>query len=459
MKKITSKNLIDIVIYHHPCPDGFTCATIANLYFKDKNNKPEFIGMSHSQKSFTELEKKIKDKNVLICDFTFKKEMGLKILDLVKSIQIIDHHVCSQNDSYNIPNPSSYDLETYKSLPDNLGDIDDHRIFKINYCGATLTWEYFYPDIPVPLFVKYVEDNDIWIKAMINTYEVTAYINSLPYEFEEYEKLINDESIIHNHVIPVGIILWNQIQKNVDSAIQKSTVKMIELNNNIYFVALCNSNTNINEIGNKMILKYKHCDFSMIYNTFDKNTSVSFRSDETRANVNQIATILKGGGHRNASGASLYDKIIPGNIIGDHTNYKHLKNIEYIFDKKIKGDVFNYVTMNISHNKDYFAKYLLQTRTSEFFDENNIKKERNIQEACSCYRIKNNDNQIYKHFDFAVIWNYGDNKTTINLHWSCHKKYDIKDLFDNVDDLEINENKRTATFCLAGLKKDILNGE
>lgn len=455
MKKLINKDLINLVIYHNPCPDGFTSAAIANLYFKDKDSKPEFWGVSHAQRAFPELEQKTKDKNVLICDFTFKKEIGLKLLEHAKTLQVIDHHVCSQNDSQNIPNPTSYDLATYKSLPEDLGDVEQHRLFDVKHCGASLTWNYFYPDIEVPLFVRYIEDNDIWIKGMPQTYEVTAYVTSIPYEFRVYEELIVNESLINDKVIPIGTILWKQIQKHVESSLNKSTIKMIELNGNVYFLAMCNSNTNINEIGNQMLTKYPYCDFSMVYTTNDTTTSISFRSDETRANVNQIATVLKGGGHRNASGASLYDKITPGHMIGDYHNYKQLRDVEFVLDRKVGEDEFSYAILNTSQNKTQFAKYLLQPRTSEFYDENNERKERIIQEACSCYRTQKVSPLFYERFDFAVTWNHGDEKTWFTLHWSDHKNYDIRGLFDKYNDYEINENKRMVKFSLLGLNMQI----
>ncbi len=38
------------------------------------------------------------------------------------------------------------------------GDLN----FDISKCGAVLTWEYFFPDEPVPAFLLYVQDRDLW---------------------------------------------------------------------------------------------------------------------------------------------------------------------------------------------------------------------------------------------------------------------------------------------------------
>jgi oligoribonuclease NrnB/cAMP/cGMP phosphodiesterase (DHH superfamily) len=416
---------IDIVIYHHPCPDGCTSGTIANMYFKSIKKTVDFWGLSHSPNPPPELYNRLKDKNVLICDFSFKKEIINKILEIAKNLLIIDHHISAQKD---------------------LQDIDPkYKIFDMAHSGAYLVWLYFYPNVPVPLFVKYIEDNDIWLKAMQNTLEVTAFVASLELIFDEYEKFIVDETNIANFAIPTGTILLKQAQKQTDVALTKSTVKMIDSCNNIYFVGVCNSTTNINEVGNQMLTKYPYIDFSVIYSSNNGSNNGSLRSDDTRADTSIIASKYGGGGHRNASGCSLYDKTVPGFEIGDYNNYKQLTDLNFIFNKEKN---YNYVMINTTQNKIQFVKYLLQTRALE----ENIE----IQEACSLYRQQKNNQKINIKFDFAVSWHFGDSKTWFVLHWSNQKEYDIKKLFGSFNDFEITEGKKIVKFSIAGLNLEIL---
>jgi oligoribonuclease NrnB/cAMP/cGMP phosphodiesterase (DHH superfamily) len=420
---------IDIVIYHNPCPDGFTSCTIAKMFFEKKGKNIEYIGLSHSNSNYVELYDKIKDKNVLICDFSFKREITNKILKFAKNILIIDHH-----------------LSALKELQD-LDPI--YKIFDMEHCGAYLVWKYFYPNTDVPLFVKYVEDNDIWLKAMPNTLEVTAYIASLEFEYEQYAEYILDENKIFTTAIPIGQILLKQSQKQIDNALTKSTVKMIEFQNNIYFVGVCNSTNNTNEVGNKMLLKYPYIDFSIIYSSFDTSNSISFRSDDTRANVSVISTKCGGGGHRNASGCLLYDKYLPGHEIGNYMTYKQMEDIEYVF-----GEKYSYGILNTTNNKIQFGKYMIQTR----YDEENTDGRREIQELCELYRIKSNDKNFYKKFDFGVTWNYGNNKTWFIICYGEDIK-DINKLFEKYDDYEMVESKKIIKFSLKGLNLNFLLNE
>jgi oligoribonuclease NrnB/cAMP/cGMP phosphodiesterase (DHH superfamily) len=411
-----SPNNIDIIIYHHPCADGFTCCTIANLYFKQKqaDKYVEYLSMSHSASVNPKLYDKLAGKNVLICDFSFKKDVIEKLLKIVSNLLIIDHHISAQTE---------------------LSNLDQkHKIFDMTHCGAHLTWQYFFPDVPVPLFVKYVEDNDIWLKQMPNTLEMTAFISCLEFECDKYAEFITDENKITNTAIPFGTILLKQANKQIENALNKSTVKMIDFNDNIYFTAVCNATTNTSEIGNQLLQKYEHVDFSIIYSSNDNYNMTSFRSDDTRADVSIIAAKCSGGGHRNASGCSLYDKCVPGFEIGDYACYKQLKDLDFLVDPK---ENYNCVCLNSTQNKTQFAKYLLQTR----YQEKNI----DIQEACGFYRNKNN-NDSYVHFDFSLIWHYGADSLWFIMHWSDKKKYKIRELLKKTDNLEIIENKRIAKF-------------
>lgn len=428
---IDPKN-IDIVIFHHPCPDGFTSCVISNMYFRLINKKVDYWGLSYSPNQPQELYDKLRGKNVLICDFSFKKDVMIKLLSLVENLLIIDHHISAQKD---------------------LQDLDpQYKIFDMSHCGSYLTWQYFFPETPIPLFVKYIEDNDIWLKQMPQTLEVTSYVNSLELSLEtrcfwEFEKLILDESLIFNVAIPMGEILLKYAQKQTDATLSKSTVKMIDFNNNVYFVGVCNSTTNINEVGNQLLSKYPFIDFSVVYNCGENggSNSISLRSDDTRANVSLIATKCSGGGHRNASGCILFEKKIPGFEIGDYNCYKQLKDLDFVL--KNAENPYNYVMLNTTQNKNQFSRYLLQTRTQEKINN----EDKDIQEACAIYRICKEDPNIFIQFDFALTWNYGDNKTWFCMSWSPHKNYNIKNLVKNFNDVEIVEAKRFVKFSLSKL--------
>ena len=85
-------------------------------------------------------------------------------------------------------------IDHHKSAERELSDIPDNlKIFDMNHSGAMLTWFYFYPNVESPLLIKYIEDRDIWTKALPNTDDFHSWFCTVPREFEEYNKYLDDD--------------------------------------------------------------------------------------------------------------------------------------------------------------------------------------------------------------------------------------------------------------------------
>jgi oligoribonuclease NrnB/cAMP/cGMP phosphodiesterase (DHH superfamily) len=378
---------IDYVIYHGNCSDGFTSALACYLYFKASNgynkhgNKIEYYPAFHGSMS-----PNVEGKNVLICDFSYKEAIILNMISKSKNLLIIDHHKSAE-----------FEL---KSIPDK------NKIFNMDHSGCVLTWQFFYPDQDIPLLFKYVEDNDIWLKQMPNTREITSYIFSLPFDFEEYSKLLDDEHLYS--VIPVATGFAKQNKLYIDQSMKHVSKKFIKFDNKYHMVGLVNSSVLKSEIGNCVFSKYPNCDFSGVYSIIDSKITTSLRSTNDRTDVSLIATKLGGGGHRNASGITSYGNIFD-DVIDTNNIYNMLNNI-YFKD--------NIVFLNSPYHKIELSKYLLQTRTIE----NNL----NVQECCSINRNKMK-NDTYINCDISCIWHYADEKTYITIAYNnnvYNDKYD-----------------------------------
>ena len=87
------KDQIDMVIYHHPCNDGFGSAYVVWRYYKETSNDRdiEYVGVSHSGK-FPD----VSGKNVLICDYSYPLNVMEKIQRIAKSVLVIDHHATAR---------------------------------------------------------------------------------------------------------------------------------------------------------------------------------------------------------------------------------------------------------------------------------------------------------------------------------------------------------------------------
>ena len=284
----------------------------------------------------------LQGKNVLICDYSYKKDVLNNLLQIVNNLLIIDHH---------------------KSAEKDLKDIDDkYKIFHMGHSGAMLTWYYFFTGIEPPVFIQYVQDRDIWTKALPYTDEFTSWFYTLPLEFEEYDKYIDDNlltDMIQLKGIPYKELNDYYCKESVDHAVPK----FCKIKDKFYFVAYVNSTVGKSDIGNMIFEKYPLIDFSAVYSISDSSESTSFslRSTKKHSDVSEIAFSLGGGGHAEASGVRVQcvTNRLPGEVYGKIYNvlkYVYFGNIE------INNVKYGIVYLPSYMHKKEFAIYLLQTK-------------------------------------------------------------------------------------------------
>lgn len=383
---------VDFVIYHGKCSDGFGSALCAYLFFKPTDGlNSSKTKVEYYPASFNVKPPNVKGKNVLMCDFTYNADDTKQILKDANSVAIIDHH---------------------KSAELNLKNVDDkYKIFKMDHSGAYLTWKYFFPEQEVPLLIKYIEDNDIWLKKMPNTQEITSYIFVLPFEFEEYEKLyekLKDSSTVEKEIMPVAQGMKKQNDYYVKQAIEYGNIKFVNISGNYYIVVYLNTTVLKSEIGNSLLKKYPLCDFAAVYSTDGTYTSFSLRSDDTKADVSQIASKFGGGGHRNAAGMSVFNSVeLPVQHLDNIKLYDLLKNIYFDTLKVDDVDNVNIVYLNAQYNKKHIGKYLLQKK---YIDKSGTPVQQ-------CSTILENQSQFC---DVSCVWCYdgAQNKTWFSVHLS-----------------------------------------
>uniref|UniRef100_A0A6C0EA78 Uncharacterized protein n=1 Tax=viral metagenome TaxID=1070528 RepID=A0A6C0EA78_9ZZZZ len=370
-KATLSPDDVDLCIYHGECSDGFTSALACHTYFKDKSKTIEY-----HPASFTSLPPDVTGKNVLLCDFAYKYPVMKDILSKAKNVLVLDHH---------------------KTAEEGLAEFPEtNKVFVMNHSGAYITWKYFFRDVDVPLMVKYVEDNDIWLKALPNTREFTSYLYSRKFTFEEYSKFLDDK-YIYDTVFVVGSGMTLQNDFYIEDAVKHASLQFVLHNNKPYLVAVSHTDRLKSDIGNALMLKYRNIDFAICYSFDDtwNEYTYSLRSTNDRTDVSEIAKLYNGGGHRNASGCGTNYMI--GKLIDAHA-YNLLNNI---YRRKLSfenGDLYDVVILNSAHNRRLFAEYLLSTKYIDTVP---------ISQACSIFRNRSPEkcNEYYD-FKIAIVWLY-----------------------------------------------------
>ncbi|QGR54334.1 dhh family phosphohydrolase-like protein [Moumouvirus maliensis] len=361
--KILEKDKIDIVLYHGYCSDGFGSAFIIWYYYKtnysiEVADKIMYIPCHHQKnfQTFTpEFLQKIKDKNVIMCDFSYKYNQLVNIISLSKSFMILDHHKTAQAELINIP--------------DNL------KIFDMNRSGVGITWDYFYPNKPIPKFLAHIQDRDIWTFKLDKTDEFLAYFYEQDFNFKSWEKYLSDDNV--EEAIKTGE-KWLEYQKIIINKIIKRTSYVIQDINNQYTIVLyVNSPEFKSDIGNKLFYFYPFGDFSCVwdYSLYKDETYYSLRSTNDRYDVSIIAKIFGGGGHRNSSGLAFsgikgclpYEKINDYGLVDLFTQNNKGININtgesYVLFKtrNIMNEWFEEKYVNLIKRKYNYIWFIFQT--------------------------------------------------------------------------------------------------
>ena len=335
------KSSVDLVIYHKGCSDGFGAAFAIWMTIGDQ---PKYQPCC-----FGDDIPDVTGKNVAICDFSFSKEIMLDMIQKAKSLIVIDHHLSAKNNLEDIPG--------------------EYKIFDMTHSGAYLTWSYFNPHSKIPDLILYIEDRDIWKHSLQNTQDFFARFKDVPFDFKEYERLLNPFEF--KKIIEEGKIINSYDKRQMDWIICHANCQLSLLpNREVYNIVYLNSNLYKSDLGNKLLFKYQHVDFSVVYSYNDRKkiTMFSLRSCNERTDVSEIAQLFGGGGHRNASGCVMngcncclvppitnYDlDVIYNNYIIDSFSIPTYPPSETNY-------VYSIITLNVSNDKEKIGKYLMRT--------------------------------------------------------------------------------------------------
>lgn len=375
------KKKINYVITHGKCLDGFMSATIVRKWLIENEvniDNVTFIEAYHGM-NYTSLCEHIKNKYVLICDFSFPMVV---FNDMVKStngnILILDHH---------------------KTAEKQLVDVNKkYLVFDMNHSGAFITWTFMYGFKNIPKCVLYIEDNDIWNKQLPLTREFTSYIDTIPHEYKEFENFF-DEKYLTRTVFIQGLGMVLKDKQYLEQLAKHAIAYFVEMNGRYYFIACVNSSGILrSDLGSYLLTYLENINFSMIYaNNINRNyTSISYRSNNDKTDVSEIAKINNGGGHRNASGIGIPGIITQplGNILDNGKYYKLLRNI-YTVDTLLG----KFIMINTQMLQHQITKYLIQKR----FDNENKSTH---QEGLYCMRNKTHNHTLDESYIGAMAWYY-----------------------------------------------------
>jgi oligoribonuclease NrnB/cAMP/cGMP phosphodiesterase (DHH superfamily) len=315
----------DIVIYHNECFDGYTSALILYL-----------AGQIHS--SHTVIHPDVPSASsapndihgdVIVVDVAYQPHVLEEIAKRARSVLFIDHHRTN--------------LDEIRKLEKRYSNL--HVIYDESECGSSLTWRHYFPEMPMPLMIRMVRDNDIGIWAIKQTKQ---FLTALEVEYQmlptvtalkKLKPLLKMEFM--KDVIARGKLYYRYRELMVERAAKYSTI----MDWGKYRVAFVNIAGNIASEVATRLARRSGIDFAAAYHyNISKRIFVySLRSDSTRRDaidVEQICRAHGGGGHKyacaftNVAGPDAMDPPQNGGCIscGDRAGAPLLRNRAQIFE-------------------------------------------------------------------------------------------------------------------------------
>jgi len=275
----------NLVIYHGNCYDGVTAAYVCWLKFKET---AEYVSFNYSDKP-----PNVEGRNVIIVDFSFKRDAILKMKEEAKSLLILDHHKTAEKELENL----------------------DYAIFDMERSGAGLAWDYYFGDNAMhagpgnnrPILVNYIEDRDLWRFKLTNSKEINAWIQSWDIDLHTWIKEVSRvDDFAFQDIVNEGKTLLRQQDKLVKSICYNAELKNInQPDGHINSGPYVQTSILMSEVCDQMLKISPTSQFAWYsFKRKDGKYQYGLRS-RSNFDVSIIAKQFGGGGHKQAAGFEL----------------------------------------------------------------------------------------------------------------------------------------------------------
>jgi len=265
---------ISKVLYRSRCRDGFGGAYAFWLFLGSSNRdgeKVDYIPVEklHSEEYIADL----KDEFVVYIGFCEDDELMMKVYESVDGLLIL-------NSKYS-------DVEF---TPEVRACI----VTDPNKSGATLAWNFCFPEEDPPKFFKFLEDNYLKRFSLEETEAFMMAFENVHLEFEKYASFEEDENLVRQTIKTGKSLLsyrGNQIEESLDTSVMTKFLG--------YDIMVCNSAFHRKLLGKMMACK-PDVDFSVVWNYDHQEDYIEvYLSSVSKVDVGEIAEIFGGKGTKN----------------------------------------------------------------------------------------------------------------------------------------------------------------
>lgn len=292
----------DVCIHHFPCDDGFASAWIAHKRWPDLVMAPTNYGQMFPDVDF-------RDKNVLIADFSYKPDAISELMMSygARSIVILDHHKTAQADlkdfMVEVCGGAKFVAGDIEGMFRDFAELDRPAVaarFDMERSGASLTWEFCFPGDPMPEFVQFIEDRDLWRFRLKNTRPFSLYLRATPMTFEAWDEVAREWTYEPENVMAKAYAIERFYDQKITEMVPTATLKAIGKWKDVpvahapYAFA--------SDLANALLAVHPRAPFAAVVVDAYGARTYSLRSEDSRQDVSEVAKTFGGGGHRNAAG-------------------------------------------------------------------------------------------------------------------------------------------------------------
>jgi len=227
--------------------------------------------------------------DLIIVDFSFPCAVLQQWAAEGKDVLLLDHHQTAKEDL--------------------LGLNAQNLLLRFNLleCGASLSWQHFFPDRPMPEFLAYVRDRDLWQFKLPHSKAITDAMSVLRRQegafnlFDRLEPLTTEELIAQ--LLPLGTEILAKKQQEIEAI--AATVSEQKWHEWVVPVVKLTANQDrlVSDLADYLYRhKFPNCPFVVIYAS---DGAVGLRSPWGKPHAVDVSAIAKkfgGGGHPGAAG-------------------------------------------------------------------------------------------------------------------------------------------------------------
>lgn len=274
-----------LCIYHGNCADGFGAAWVVRKALS--NNVDFHAGV------YQDAPPDVHNREVLMVDFSYKRDVLLLVNHSARSVLILDHHKSAVEDLGHLQSESPpRDWSDWRTRWDALPSAA--AIFDMNRSGAGIAWDFFFPGQPRPALINHIEDRDLWRFALPGTREIQAAVFSHPYDFGLWDDLMScDLATLRGE----GAAIERKHFKDI-AELTKVVTRPMKIGGHV--VPAANLPYTLTSDAGHALAKGQP--FAACYWDTPDGRVFSLRSTDDGLDVSEIAKLYGGGGHAHAAG-------------------------------------------------------------------------------------------------------------------------------------------------------------